>query len=77
LWENDGNARFVDVADDLVQHRKLFSATGYNSADDPTLLIGLAHHHKVELIEITWPNGKVRAVQNVKAGMTLTITESG
>ena len=73
---NAYNARVRVLAGDLQQHRELFSATGYNSADDPTMLVGLAQHDEADIVEVTWPNGKVQTLQNVRAGTTLTITES-
>jgi hypothetical protein len=71
---NAYNARVRVVVGALVQHRELFSATDYNSADDPTLLFGLRGHDEADLVEVTWPGGKVQTVRNVKAGQTLTIT---
>lgn len=71
---NAYNARVRVVAGALVQHRELFSATGYNSADDPTLLFGLGARNQANLVEVTWPGGKLQTVLNVKAGQTLTIT---
>lgn len=73
---NAYNARVRVVAGDLVQHRELFSATGYNSADDPTLLFGLGQHDHVDLVEVTWPGGNVQTLSNVSSGKTLTITEA-
>ena len=74
---NAYNARVRVVAGDLEQHRELYSATGYNSADDPTLLFGLGQRDAVNLVEVTWQNGKVQTLRDVKAGKTLTITETG
>ena len=73
---NAFNARVRVVAGELEQYRELFSATGYNSADDPTLIIGLGEHDKVDLVEVTWPGGNVQALTNLSAGETLTITEA-
>ncbi|MDH3510429.1 MAG: CRTAC1 family protein [Gammaproteobacteria bacterium] len=73
---NAYNARVRVVACNLEQHRELFSATGYNSADDPTLLFGLGRHNEADLVEVTWPGGKVQASRNIKAGKTLTIIEA-
>jgi hypothetical protein len=38
------------------------------------LLFGLRGHDEADLVEVTWPGGKVQTVRNVKAGQTLTIT---
>ena len=73
---NAYNARVRVVAGDLEQHRELFSATGYNSADDPTLIFGLGRRDQADLVEVTWPGGKVQALRNVEAGQFLTITET-
>jgi hypothetical protein len=50
---NAYNARVRVVVGDLAQHRELFSATGYNSADDPTLLFGLRGHDEADLVEVS------------------------
>ena len=73
---NAYNARVRVVVGKLQQFRELYSATGYNSADDPTLLFGLGQHDHVDLVEVTWPNGKVQTLRDVNAGETLTITEA-
>lgn len=73
---NAYNARVRVVAEELVQHRELFSATGYNSADDPTLIFGLGDRDHVDLVEVTWPDGKVQALRDVSAGQTVVIEES-
>lgn len=70
---NAYNARVRVVAGILEQHRELFSATGYNSADDPTLLFGLGARDKVNLVEVTWPGGEVQTLRNLRPGQTLTI----
>lgn len=72
---NAYNARVRLVAGDLQQYRELFSATGYNSADDATLIFGLGPRSQVDLIEVTWPSGSVQTLRDVAAGQTLTITE--
>ena len=69
------NARVRVVAGDLEQFRELFSATGYNSADDATLIFGLGSHRHVDLIEVTWPSGSVQTLRDVATRQTLTITE--
>lgn len=52
------------------------TATGYNSADDPTLLFGIGEHDEAEVVEVTWQNGQVQTLRDVRAGETLTITEA-
>jgi len=46
----------LSVVGDLVQFRELFSATGYNSADDRGLLFRLGQHDELEIVEVTWPD---------------------
>lgn len=73
---NAYNSRVRVVTDDLTEFRELFSATGYNSADDPMLLFGLGQHDQVDLVEVTWPGGKVQTRRDVNAGQTLVIRKT-
>lgn len=69
------NARVVVVAGDLVQTRELYSATGYNSQDDPTLNFGLGRRKHVDSIEVIWPSGKIQRLEDLEPGQVITIEE--
>ena len=69
------NARVKVVAGDLSQTRELYSTTGYNSQDDPTLNFGLARQTQVDFIEVIWPSGKTQRLENLKPRQVVTITE--
>jgi len=73
---NAYNARVKLVAGDLEQVRELFSANGYNSADDPTLIFGLGKRDSVDSIEVFWPSGAIQHLEDLSPGQTVTITES-
>lgn len=68
-------ARVKVVSGDLVQHREHASAHGYNSGNDPRLLVGLGPRRKVDLVEVHWPGGGVQTVRDVKPDRTLTIVQ--
>jgi hypothetical protein len=68
-------ARVKIVAGDLVQYREHTSAHGYNSGNDPRLLIGLGEEETVDLIEVTWSSGLVQSTRHVSANQTLEIVE--
>ena len=62
----DGYGARVRVqAGDLTQVRERTSAHGYNSADDPVLSFGLGSREAVDLVEITWPGGRVQRLEDL------------
>jgi len=69
------NARVIVAAGDLIQTRELYSATGYNSQDDPTLNFGLARQTQVDFIEVIWPSGQTQRLENPKPQQVVTMTE--
>jgi hypothetical protein len=69
------NARVTVKAGDLIQTRELLSTTGYNSADDPTLIFGVGERDRVDTIEVTWPGGAIQTLENYEARQTVTIME--
>jgi hypothetical protein len=68
-------ARVKVVSGDLAQYREHTSAHGYNSGNDPRLLLGLGARRKVDLIEVRWPGGGVQTLRDVKADQTVTIVQ--
>ncbi len=49
------------------------SGGSYLSQHDPRLHFGLGTHEKVDLLEVTWPDGSRQATKNVAADKYLTI----
>ena len=70
------NARVTVTAGELSQTRELVSTTGYNSADDPTLIFGLGRRNQVDRIEVTWPSGIVQILDNPESEQTVIIEEA-
>ncbi len=69
------NARVTVTSGDHVVTRELYSATGYNSVDDPALIFGLGDREEIDSVEVIWPSGTLQRVDDVSPGQTLTITE--
>jgi len=51
------------------------TTTGYLSQNDPRIHFGLAKNQIVDLIEITWPSGKVQTLENVTPNQILEVKE--
>ena len=69
------NARVIVTADDLVQTKEIYSATGYNSQNDQTLIFGLGKRDEVDKIEIVWPSGQTQTLDGLAIKETHVITE--
>ncbi len=72
---NGYGAKVTIEADELIQVREHTSAHGYNSTNDPTLIIGLGSHESIDRIEVRWPSGVVQEVKNVDARQTVSLSE--
>ncbi len=70
------NTRVKVVSGDLEVTRELYSATGYNSVDDPALIFGLGNRDKIDFVHVVWPSGTVQHLDDVSPGQTITITET-
>ncbi len=53
-----------------------YNARGFQSSIEPLLLFGLGKETLVDSLQITWPDGKVQAITNVKADQTITLKNS-
>jgi len=51
--------------------------SSYCSQSDPHVLFGLGDHDSAETVQITWPDGSVQAVGDVKADQVVTVKEGG
>ncbi len=61
---------------DQRQILELMNTRGYESAVEDVLHFGLGQEDMVDRMEITWPNGKVQTLNNVKADQQLVIVQS-
>jgi hypothetical protein len=62
---------------DREQHGIVSAAGSYQSANDKRVHFGLGQDKTLKLVEITWPNGTVQSMENVKADQILTVKEPG
>ena len=65
----------VISASGLTQFFTVNTATGYLSASDKRIVVGLGVDSFAKMIEITWPSGTVQKFENVKAGQILKAVE--
>jgi hypothetical protein len=65
----------VVSASGVTQHFTITTATGYLSASDKRLLVGLNGDATARLVEILWPSGTVQTFENVKTRAPLVATE--
>ena len=72
---NGIGARVKVVAGNLVQVDEVRSGYSYLSANDLRVHFGLAHHQRVDLIEIRWPSGLLQTLQNIPVNRFLTVEE--
>jgi hypothetical protein len=68
-------ARVKVTAGRKVQIAEKRSAAGYLSQNDPRLFFGLGTGSKADIVEISWPSGKVQILKDVPAGKTVSIEE--
>ncbi|MFT7452481.1 MAG: hypothetical protein ACI9VN_003215 [Patescibacteria group bacterium] len=61
---------------DQQQILELMNTRGYESAVEEVLHFGLGKEDKVDRIEITWPNGKVQTLNDVKADQQLVVVQN-
>ena len=61
-------------AGDLEQHYESHLTRGFQSSVDPIINVGLASHTLIDLIEVTWPDGKVSIETNLKANQLIEIS---
>ncbi len=59
----------------LEQHSIVSPCGSYQSSNDKRVHFGLGKDAAVKLVELTWPNGTVQTLENVKADQILTVKE--
>jgi hypothetical protein len=57
------------------QLREIWSAGSYLSGNDVRLHLGLGHETRASRVEILWPSGRTRTLENVAANQILTVDE--
>jgi hypothetical protein len=63
--------RMVAYASGNTQHFEFSPVRGYQSCMMSSLSIGIGKALQLDSITITWPNGKIQSIQNIKAGTVL------
>ena len=61
---------------DSIQVLQNFNTRGFQSSIEPTLLFGIGKNATVDTVIITWPDGKVQSLANVKSNQTITLKNS-
>ncbi|MFQ6009103.1 MAG: CRTAC1 family protein, partial [Candidatus Zixiibacteriota bacterium] len=57
--------------------RQRMSGGSYLSQHDPRIHFGLGKHKKVDVLEITWPDGSQQVVKDISADVMITIRQEG
>jgi len=63
------------IAGDKTQIREHVSGEGYFSSNAQEVHFGLGDADTVDSITITWPNGKIQTITDIKPNQTLTLVE--
>jgi hypothetical protein len=72
----DGIGAWVKVvAQDLIQYDRVRAGGNWLSCSDIRLHFGLGHRQEVDLVEISWPSGKVDRLAKISANQTLVVRE--
>jgi hypothetical protein len=53
-----------------------FNSRGFESSTEPNLLFGLGKAENIDEMKVTWPDGKVQVLTNVKADQTIILNYS-
>jgi hypothetical protein len=59
---------------DITQYQELTLTRGYQSSVPATLHFGLAQHDTIDVLTVTWPDGKIQILNNITADQTLKIS---
>jgi len=69
----DAGARVHIVTASGEQWNHATTSVGYASSSELAVHFGLGKESRVKLIEITWPSGKMRQLENVEADRYMTV----
>ena len=61
---------------DSIQVLQNFNTRGFQSSIEPTLLFGIGKNVTVDTVIVSWPDGKVQSLANVKSNQTITLKNS-
>lgn len=61
---------------DSMQVLQNFNTRGFQSSIEPLLLFGIGKNAAIDSLTVTWPDGKVQRLTNVKSDQTLTLKNS-
>ncbi len=61
---------------DGVRVLQNFNSRGFQSSIEPVLLFGLNKTTSIDTLQVTWPDGKVQVMANVKTDQTITLKNS-
>lgn len=80
--ESSGNrtgigAKIVATIGNGRVHRDCFASDGFAGQSPPEVLIGMGDAAKVDVLSITWPNGKVSEIRDIDGNAQLLISDSG
>ncbi|MCG2462747.1 VCBS repeat-containing protein [Flavobacteriaceae bacterium F89] len=66
-------AKVALYAGNKVQFKELYTVRGFQSSSEPILHFGLGTQRVIDSLFITWPNGKVQGLKNIKTDQKLKI----
>jgi enediyne biosynthesis protein E4 len=61
---------------DSIEVLQNYNTRGFQSSVEPQLLFGLGENTNVDSLTVTWPDGKVQVLINVKSNQTITLKNS-
>jgi len=61
---------------DGVQVLQNYNTRGFQSSVEPLLLFGVGKTTSIDTLQVTWPNGKMQVIANVKSDQVITLKNS-
>lgn len=61
---------------DSIEVLQNYNTRGFQSSIEPLLLFGLGKATSIDSLQVTWPDGKVQVIANVKTDQTITLKNS-
>jgi enediyne biosynthesis protein E4 len=58
---------------DTIRVLQNYNTRGFQSSIEPILLFGLGKTTSIDSVQVTWPDGKVQVIANVKPNQTITL----
>jgi len=69
-------ARVKIKTKDGIQVLQNYNTRGFQSSIEPVLLFGLGKNSTIDSLQVSWPNGKVQNITNVKADQAITLKDT-